>query len=305
MPRRRRSPLHLRGHEHLDRWLVSYADYMTLIFALFVVLYSVAMVNKEKYKEVLEGVTQAFTMTVPQGKGILEAPGDAVVPGVSGEVSPTLLPQTESAAPESMIKSKQDGAALADIDAQLGQAMGALVDAGLVKLNRDDEWLTIELNSGLLFASGSASPSLNAGPVINAVSRIIKPVDNYVRVRGYTDNQQINNEIFRSNWQLSAARAGVILEAMVSDGIDPHRLAMEAYGEFSPWSDNESESGRAQNRKVVIALSRYAWKPPSPTARQPVQVEAPPKVEPAPVDSNNVKIIELPGGGIRITTRQE
>ncbi|MFR9718060.1 flagellar motor protein MotB [Aeromonas diversa] len=304
MPRRRRPTLHLRGREHLDRWLVSYADYMTLIFALFVVLYSVAMVNKEKYREVLDGVTQAFAMTVPQGEGILEAQGSAIVPAIAGDATPTLLP-TESSAPQSMIKSQQDGAALADIDAQLGQAMGSLVESGLVKINRDDEWLTIELNSGLLFASGSATPSLNAAPVINAVSRIIKPVDNYVRVRGYTDNQQINNEIFRSNWQLSAARAGVILEALAGHGIDPHRLAMEAYGEFSPWSENDSEAGRAQNRKVVVALSRYAWKPAPTAVTKVANPEGPPKEEPAPIDSNNVKIIELPGGGIRITTRQE
>ena len=92
--------------------------------------------------------------------------------------------------------------------------MGTLVDAGVVKLAQDDNWLTVELSSGLLFSSGSAFLGINAGPVLDTLSGILKPVDNYVRVRGYTDNQPINNEIFSSNWTLSAARAEAVLSAL-------------------------------------------------------------------------------------------
>jgi chemotaxis protein MotB len=188
---------------------------------------------------------------------------------------------------------------------QLQQSMGSLVDAGIVKLTQDENWLTVELSSGLLFGSGSAFLGPNAAPVINTLSSILKPVDNYVRVRGYTDNQQINNEIYRSNWALSAARAEAVLNGLIADGIAPQRLAFEAYGEFSPFADNGSEQGRLQNRKVVVAISKFAWVPPAPVVATPTVVAEPvPAVQQA-VDAGEIKVITLPGGGIRITTRQD
>lgn len=300
---RRRHRLHQQGREHLDRWLVSYADYMTLIFALFVVLYSVAMVNKEKYHGILESLTQAFSQTAPARDGLLEGSTGLLD---SAELPPESASMVVSEPPATMITGKRDGASLASIDAALIKALTGIAESGQVKVNRDDEWLTIELNSGMLFASGSATLSGQADGVLKAVTDVVSPVNNYVRVRGYTDNQQIRNELFRSNWQLSAARASAVLDALMAHGIDPHRLAMEAYGEFSPWADNGSEAGRAQNRKVVIALSRYGWTP-APPASPPVE-EAVTTPSPAPstaTGSSDIKTITLPQGGIRITTRQD
>ena len=312
---RKRYRLHLQGREHLDRWLVSYADYMTLIFALFVVLYSVAIVNKEQYRAVIEGMTQAFNQ-VPRSDGLLEGQGNSLL-NHPVSAAPSLLNHPVSAAP-SLLESQaspspsrapitgtpiqQDGTALATIDLQLQEAMGALVEAGVVKLAKDDNWLTVELSSGLLFRSGSAFLGSNAAPVLDTLSGILKPVDNYVRVRGYTDNQPINNEMFRSNWTLSAARAEAVLGALVAKGIAPERLAYEAYGEFSPFADNGSEQGRLQNRKVVVAISRFAWVPASPA--KPLTA-TPASAAPQSVDSENVRVVTLPGGGIRITTRQD
>ncbi|MBL0549621.1 OmpA family protein [Aeromonas caviae] len=297
---RKRYRLHLQGREHLDRWLVSYADYMTLIFALFVVLYSVAIVNKEEYRAVIEGMTQAFNQA-PRSDGLLEGRGDNPV-----SAAPSLLESQASASPSRApitgTPVSQDGTALAQIDMQIQESMGALVDAGVVKLAQDDNWLTVELSSGLLFNSGSAFLGSNAAPVLDTLSGILKPVDNYVRVRGYTDNQPINNEIFRSNWTLSAARAEAVLNALVGKGVAPGRLAYEAYGEFSPFVDNGTEQGRLQNRKVVVAISRFAWVPPAPV--KPLTV-APVQDAPQSVDSEKIRVIALPGGGIRITTRQD
>ncbi|WP_323950350.1 OmpA family protein [Aeromonas caviae] len=301
---RKRYRLHLQGREHLDRWLVSYADYMTLIFALFVVLYSVAIVNKEEYRAVIEGMTQAFNQA-PRSDGLLEGRGNSLLDNPVS-AAPSLLESQASAsssrAPITGTPVSQDGTALAQIDMQIQESMGALVDAGVVKLAQDDNWLTVELSSGLLFNSGSAFLGSNAAPVLDTLSGILKPVDNYVRVRGYTDNQPINNEIFRSNWTLSAARAEAVLNALVGKGVAPGRLAYEAYGEFSPFVDNGTEQGRLQNRKVVVAISRFAWVPPAPV--KPLTV-APVQDAPQSVDSEKIRVIALPGGGIRITTRQD
>ncbi len=301
---RKRYRLHLQGREHLDRWLVSYADYMTLIFALFVVLYSVAIVNKEEYRAVIEGMTQAFNQA-PRSDGLLEGRGNSLLDNPVS-AAPSLLESQVSASPSRApitgTPVSQDGTALAQIDMQIQESMGALVDAGVVKLAQDDNWLTVELSSGLLFNSGSAFLGSNAAPVLDTLSGILKPVDNYVRVRGYTDNQPINNEIFRSNWTLSAARAEAVLNALVGKGVAPGRLAYEAYGEFSPFVDNGTEQGRLQNRKVVVAISRFAWVPPAPV--KPL-TGAPVQDAPQSVDSEKIRVIALPGGGIRITTRQD
>ena len=300
---RKRYRLHLQGREHLDRWLVSYADYMTLIFALFVVLYSVAIVNKEEYRAVIEGMTQAFNQA-PRSDGLLEGRGNSLLDNPVS-AAPSLESQASaspSRAPITGTPVSQDGTALAQIDMQIQESMGALVDAGVVKLAQDDNWLTVELSSGLLFNSGSAFLGNNAAPVLDTLSGILKPVDNYVRVRGYTDNQPINNEIFRSNWTLSAARAEAVLNALVGKGVAPGRLAYEAYGEFSPFVDNGTEQGRLQNRKVVVAISRFAWVPPAPV--KPL-TGAPVQDAPQSVDSEKIRVIALPGGGIRITTRQD
>ena len=126
-------------------------------------------------------------------------------------------------------------------------------------------------------------------------------------MRGYTDNQQINNEIFRSNWTLSAARAEAVLTALIAKGIAPQRLAYEAYGGVFSFTDNSTEQGRLQNRKVVVAISKFAWVPPVPVSTpsvQPVTETPVPAVQQA-VEAGEVKVITLPGGGIRITTRQD
>ncbi|WP_421219697.1 flagellar motor protein MotB [Aeromonas jandaei] len=304
---RKRYRLHLQGREHLDRWLVSYADYMTLIFALFVVLYSVALVNKDKYRAVIDGMSQAFNVIQPRSDGLLDGQGNSLLEN-SASSAPSILDGTSgpapSLAPISGVPILQNGTTLATLGTQLQASMGSLVESGIVKLTQDENWLTIELSSGLLFGSGSAFMGPNAAPVINTLSSILKPVDNYVRVRGYTDNQQINNEIYRSNWALSAARAEAVLNGLIANGIAPQRLAFEAYGEFSPFADNGSEEGRLQNRKVVVAISKFAWVPARPVVKTPPATEAVPEVQKA-ADAGEVKVISLPGGGMRITTRQD
>ena len=150
---RKRYRLHLQGREHLDRWLVSYADYMTLIFALFVVLYSVAIVNKEQYRAVIEGMTQAFNQ-VPRSDGLLEGQGNSLLNNPVSAASSLLESQASpspSLAPITGTPIQQDGTALATIDLQLQEAMGALVEAGVVKLAKDDNWLTVELTDVVPF----------------------------------------------------------------------------------------------------------------------------------------------------------
>ena len=126
-------------------------------------------------------------------------------------------------------------------------------------------------------------------------------------MRGYTDNEGIRNEMFRSNWELSVARATSVLVELESLGINPARMAIEGYGQYSPFVSNDTEQGRAENRKVVVALSKYGLPPKAPeSSEQEPQNQAQDTTEiELPSNDNTIKVIQLPHGGIRITTRNE
>ena len=304
--------------QHTERWLVSYADYMTIMFAFFVVMYAIAINKEESFQILSDSLEQVFDKSARQysqegqgvtGTGLLTdrvSPEKELLFGESiqkQEVGPQLL---DGQSDTSNIKQKHLGKPL---DSLLTKLQSALIDEirdGEASLELHQDWLIIELSSGMLFSSGSAVAHQRAKAVIKLVNDIIAPVDNYVRVRGYTDNETIHNEMFRSNWELSVARATSILVELDGLGINPARMAIEGYGQYSPFSDNDTEQGRAENRKVVVALSKYGL-PPKPIVsieQSAIETEAEQPIE-LPSDDNTIKVIQLPHGGIRITTRNE
>ena len=132
-----------------------------------------------------------------------------------------------------------------------------MVESGYAQLQIDGDWLEIELNSGLLFPSGSSSPTNAAKDILSVIYQVIADSSNYIRVRGYTDNQVIATEIFSSNWELSVFRATAILRVLEELTLNPARMAIEGYGQYYPNADNNTATGRAKNRRVVIAISKY------------------------------------------------
>ncbi|MGX1112194.1 chemotaxis protein MotB [Pseudoalteromonas sp. MBR-15] len=305
--------------QHTERWLVSYADYMTIMFAFFVVMYAIAISKNEDFQILSDSLEQVFEKSARKqeqagtgvnGTGILTdrvTPENDILYGESirkDEQGPELLDgQSES----SNIDKKHLGKPL---DSLLTKLQSALIDEirdGEASLELHQDWLIIELSSGMLFSSGSAVAQQRAKEVVALVKEIIAPVDNYIRVRGYTDNEGIRNEMFRSNWELSVARATSILVELESLGINPARMAIEGYGQYSPFASNDTAQGRAENRKVVVALSKYGLPPePKQNNDQPMDVapEEPAEIE-LPSNDNTIKVIQLPHGGIRITTRNE
>ena len=316
---RRRLRHNTSKNQHTERWLVSYADYMTIMFAFFVVMYAIAISKNEDFQILSDSLEQVFEKSARQqqqvgtgvnGTGILTdrvSPENDILHGESirkDEQGPELLDgQSET----SNIEKKHLGKPL---DSLLTKLQSALIDEirdGEASLELHQDWLIIELSSGMLFSSGSAVAQQRAKQVVSLVKDIIAPVDNYIRVRGYTDNEGIRNEMFRSNWELSVARATSVLVELESLGINPARMAIEGYGQYSPFASNDTEQGRAENRKVVVALSKYGLPPQEPenaeqeSQNQPQQTT---EIE-LPSDDNSIKVIQLPHGGIRITTRNE
>ena len=304
-----------------ERWLVSYADYMTIMFAFFVVMYAIAINKEESFQILSDSLEQVFDKSARQqsqqgegvtGEGLLTdrvTPEQELLYGESiqkQESGPELL---DGHSDTSNIKQKHLGKPLDSLLTKLHSALIDEIRDGEASLELNQDWLIIELSSGMLFSSGSSVAHARAKQVVKIVKDIIAPVDNYIRVRGYTDNESIRNEMFRSNWELSVARATSILVELETLGINPARMAIEGYGQYSPFADNDTAAGRAENRKVVIALSKYGLvQQTTENEAEPdeqVQQAAPESEVELPSDDNSIKIIRLPHGGIRITTRNE
>ncbi|WP_296182633.1 flagellar motor protein MotD [Pseudomonas sp. UBA1879] len=246
MARRRR---HHEEHENHERWLVSYADFITLLFAFFVVMYSISSLNEGKYKVLSEALV-----------GVFNEAERSVKPIPIGEQKP----QTVRPADPLVQDSEQTDAALGQgaqdplksIADDVNAAFGDLIASNQMTVRGNELWIEIELNSSLLFGSGDALPSNQAFDLIDKVAKIIKPFDNPIHVEGFTDNQPINSSQYPSNWELSSARASSIVRMLAMDGINPVRMASVGYGEFQPLTSNATADGRARNRRVVLVISR-------------------------------------------------
>ena len=255
MARRKRTE----EHENHERWLVSYADFITLLFAFFVVMYSISSVNEGKYRVLSDSMVAAFRDPArslePVQVGDLmrsseqsEEMPDRNKPIIEVFKMPMPVQPAEQHEPEDIDESVQN---LAD---SIEASMADLVDDGLIQVRRDKRWIEVEIKSSILFDSGSAGLSAPSAPVLQKLADKFKALDNVIHVEGFTDNVPINNFEYLSNWELSAARAASVVHLFTRLGIHPKRLAAIGYGEFRPVASNDTEDGRARNRRVVLVI---------------------------------------------------
>ncbi|MBL4909444.1 MAG: OmpA family protein [Alteromonadaceae bacterium] len=311
---RLRQRRHWVEHDNVDRWLVSYADYMTLLFALFVVLYAMAMVNEKKFESVTESFGRVFQADQKQPKE--RGHGDDILPVNTSQTDKRLYgdgilasagTELVNAKPQlSNVDHNEVGTNLSSLEKKLNTALFDIIESGFAQLQIDGDWLEIELNSGLLFPSGSASSTNAAKSIINVIAGVIGKTNNYIRIRGYTDNKAIHNEVFTSNWQLSVARATSILTLLEALKLNPARMAIEGYGQYSAKTDNKSAQQRAKNRRVVIAISKYSLaKKALIAATLNKKTKKSDKTTTIAEPDNKIKVIHLKNGGLRITTRND
>lgn len=239
MARRR----HHEEHENHERWLVSYADFITLLFAFFVVMYSISSINEGKYKILSETLT-----------GVFNQPDRSIKPIPVGDERPRTTEPDRSMVDEDLTQMAADN--LQNIADSVRQAFGELIETDQLKVRGNELWIEIELSSSLLFPSGDALPDNAAFDIIEKVAKILAPYENPVHVEGFTDNLPIRTSQYPTNWELSAARAASIVRMLAMDGVNPGRLAAVGYGEFQPVADNATAEGRARNRRVVLVISR-------------------------------------------------
>ena len=252
-----------------ERWLVSYADFITLLFAFFVVMYSISQVNDGKYKVLSSTLSEVFTTTQIVSTNNPERTPDPFQVGEMVKSNPQSFIEIEmnNALIENNFKSAGEGkdsqsmkgdltSGLEQINVQIDRAFADLIRDEKVTVRGNEEWLEVELKSSLLFSSGDATLSVPALELLGSIAEILKAQSSPIRVEGFTDNQAINTPRFPSNWELSTARASSVVQLFIEEGIDPSRLAAIGYGEFQPVSDNDTEQGRSENRRVVLMISK-------------------------------------------------
>jgi len=237
--------------ENTDRWLVSYADFITLLFAFFVVMYSVSQVNDGKFKILSETLTDAFMQ-----------PERSLQPIQVGEVNKAdTITSGEESYPNDYIEepaTPEADQSFQDLREALDESLKELIDAGLVDIRSNNDWIEVNMGSGLLFSSGGDQLSQNAILTLKTISDSLNLKESplALKIRGYTDNRPMKTKQFPSNWSLSSARAVAVIHQLEKSGISPNRMTSEGYGEHQPDADNDTDVGRKMNRRVVIAISR-------------------------------------------------
>jgi chemotaxis protein MotB len=260
-------------HMNHEAWAIPYGDLVTLLFALFTVMYAMSSVNEGKFRVLSDAMIAAFNGSPKsmrpvnlgepeQGKG-----GDKPLVGIT----PTALIKVNSPqvnpSPPPIVAIQDASGSLIRMERQVQDAMRALIDAKLITVRRENLWLEIEINTDILFPSGSGAFSAAAEPVLDKLAEVLKPFPNPIRVEGHTDDRPIHTGAFPSNWELSAARAASVVHQFTKQGIDPLRLEIVGFGEFHPRQPNDSNEGRNANRRVAVLVLEAVSPPDTTTAR--------------------------------------
>jgi chemotaxis protein MotB len=259
MVRRRRRRSGGDHEEHADeRWLLTYADLITLLMALFMVLFSMSVVNKSKLASLKTSLHNAFSPHVlPGGESIANTGGNAEVRDIKPVVripSPAQTPMT----PRAAAAAAKDDSQLRQLKAEVDKEAKQADVAGKVQTKITPRGLVIDiLTDHLLFDSGQARIKPAGMSLLDRLAPLLqKQSSRAVEVEGHTDSQPIRGSVYPSNWELSTARASAVVRALISMNLSPNRLTATGRAYLDPSASNATEQGRAHNRRVEIVLPR-------------------------------------------------
>jgi chemotaxis protein MotB len=250
-----------RAHANHERWLVSYADFITLLFAFFVVLYASAQVDQRKVGKLALAIQVAF-----QDLGVFPA-STTQVPINTNEPMPFSTVQAiENAkhsteigqvvpSPNGEIDAMPEEADLSVLQSELKQALQHEIDLRVIALHRESEGLVISLREFGFFDSGSAALKPSAVPALDRIASILAARTCRIRVEGHTDNVPIHTAQMASNWELSTARSTELIRVLIQRyDFSPERLSAAGYAQYHPIAGNDTPQGRAQNRRVDLVI---------------------------------------------------
>lgn len=233
-------------HENHERWLVSYADFITLLFAFFVVMYALSSINEGKYRVLSNSLTNAFR-NVP-----INTSSQAVAPQI--QLTPKrATPPSKAQAQQEKTKQEQREK-MRNMAKEIMEALSPLVQQGKVRVLETSRGVTIEIADSALFAVGQATLNSDSSGALRAVAQVIATADFPVTIEGHTDNVPIKTAAFPSNWELSAVRATTVLRIFADSGVPATKLTAIGYGDTRPVEPNDSIEGRARNRRVSIQI---------------------------------------------------
>lgn len=259
MAKRRRG--HEDEHENLERWLVSYADFITLLFAFFVVMYAISSVNEGKYRVLSDSLVSAFRNVQIVGAGQMH-----VVTTPNAAIKQIVVQQD----PKSEARRQAQREKMRNVAQDIFRVLAPLVRQGKVRLVETDKGVTIEIADSALFSPGQAQLETASVQALRMVGEVLAPTEFPIVIEGHTDNVPIRTSQYPSNWELSAVRATTVLRLFVDAGVSPQRLTAIGYGEHRPVESNDSLEGRARNRRVSILIESAI----------PLEPEAPPLAPP-------------------------
>ena len=238
MRRRRRIAY---DHDSHDRWLISYADFITLLFAFFVVMYAISAVNENKYRILAGSLGSAFGKAPESEAPVPQHPAAPVPP----EVRKRTLKQQQAI---------EEQAHMTEVASNLLDVMAPLVKEGKVRVTQSRRGVSIEINANVLFAPGRADLEPQSLAVLRAVAGKLKNEPFNLEITGHTDNVPISNSAFASNWELSAVRATSVVRLLAENGIAPARLSAIGREASQPVASNDTAEGRARNRRVELMI---------------------------------------------------
>jgi len=231
-------------HDNHERWLVSYADFITLLFAFFVVMYAISSLNEGKYRVLSNSLTGAFSNAKPMTPTLTSATPEDVVKLVP-------LPLVKQKASEALRKERSQ---MTEVARDIMAVLEPLVREGKVRVTQTSRGVTIEINASLLFPTGEAKLSPDSIAALTAIASVLKVDTHAIQVEGHTDNIPIKNSIFPSNWELSAVRASTVARLLTENGVDENRVTAVGQGAKQPVDTNETVEGRSRNRRVTVTV---------------------------------------------------
>jgi len=226
-------------HDNHDRWLISYADFVTLLFAFFVVMYSISSVNEEKYKSFGDALNTAFNKEAEQQAG----PGEQGILFMADRQTLRLAEQQRKLQEQ-----------MKNLSVGLSQVMSNLIEQNQVSVRQTRRGVEIDISASTLFGAGEASLQPGALAVLRQVAGVLGKAELSIEVEGHTDNIPIATAQFPSNWELSSARASSVARLLGDGGVPARRLAVVGRASNQPLVANDSAEGRAKNRRVTIIV---------------------------------------------------
>ena len=261
-------------HDNHERWLISYADFVTLLFAFFVVMYSISSVNEGKYKTFSDSLNVAFDQN---------AKGSLLIKQSAQGGSKILLDKSAS---ELIARQRKIQAQMKAVENNLHKVLSPLITRGIVGVHRTTRGVVVDISASILFREGDERLQPGATETLQEVARVLSEENQSVEVEGHTDDVPIKTLRFPSNWELSAGRASSVVRMLVIYGVEEKRLAAVGMAANQPVVANDTPEHRAKNRRVSITILSPDFDRANLSASAPILSDS----APAPVEKPVVKL---------------